>query len=572
MGNLQDFVYALEVGSLRQWLVRLGVVTLLGGVGVFYFVKHFNGLNHQESMDSAQLSRQIARGEGYTTKFLRPVQLRLMREQVGTLEQAVPDVMTPPVYPVIGAALFKLAGANFVVDSERLRDFTVFSPERLMVLFNLGCTMLATVVLYLWMIRAFDSRVATTAVILFAVSDMIWSSAVWGLSTSFILLLICLLGFLVNESLISEENDGHGLAMFWFFLASCLVGVLILTHYGLIVCWPALIGLGALAYFRRWPMILLALFIPLLMISPWLYRNYELTGNPFGFSWFSVFADNGRYPGNLLWRTYDLNGIPANLKLLGRALALGLGNVFSNPGAFTGGFIPLTLAVAGCLHMFRRHRCQASRWFWLAVFLGVMAGTALLVKERPVSGLPASNLILFLLPVLCGFGAAFAFVLLDRLRLPTQFLVYPLVGILCLIQAFPLGLSVIKAGAPPFAYPPYFPPVIFLIKNWIEPEEVMCSDIPWAVAWYADRQCIWLPSEREEFFLLSDFEIRVAAILLTPESQQNDLYMDIDNGVYKDWADVITRREFRNLPLPSVTVLPPNKDDYFIMADRPRWQ
>ena len=41
-------------------------------------------------------------------------------------------------------------------------------------------------------------------------------------------------------------------------------------------------------------------------------------------------------------------------------------------------------------------------------------------------------------------------------------------------------------------YPPYFPPEIQQIAGWMKPDELMMSDVPWAVAWYGDRQCVWL--------------------------------------------------------------------------------
>lgn len=571
MLGIQEFIYSLEVGNLRAWLVRLGVLVLLAGLGVFYFVKQFNGLKHQESMDVAQLSRQIARGEGYTTKFLRPAQLREMDAREAVLEQ-VPDLVHPPVYPFLNAGLFKVAGANFVVDTERLRDFSAFAPERLMVLMNLLLVMLATVLLYLWMLRAFDSRVAATAAILYAVTDLVWAHAIWGFPTALLMATICFIGFVINEALISEENDGFGLALFWFFLASAATGVLSLTSYSMIVFWPVLIGLGALAFHRRWLMIAVAGVVPFLIIAPWLYRNFELSGHPFGLSWMEIFVDNGKFPGNSLWRIYDLNGSVGGLKPLLRAMALGVSHVLENLGSFMGGLVPVALALGGCFHMFRRHRCQASRWFWMGAVLLLLIFNGALIKEREIVGHQGLNLMLAALPVFCGFGAAFAFILLDRLRLPSMILAIPIIGLLCAIQAAPMGLRIAQKPAPPFAYPPYFPPMLFLVKNWIEPNEVVCSDIPWAMAWYSDRRCVWLPNERDEFFSLSDFQVNIVAILLTPESQKGELYTQIEAGAYKDWADVITRRDFKNLPLPSVTVLPPNNDDYFIMADRARWK
>ncbi len=572
MAGIQDIVYSLEVGNLRQWLLRFGILAMLGGLGLFYFVKQFNGLKHQEAMDMAQLSRQIAMGEGYTTKFLRPIQLGKMKPNETDLTR-FPDVVNPPVFPYVSAMLFKVTGVNFVVDAERLRDFSVFPPERILVLFNLAVTIASVVLLYLWMLRSFDARVATTACILFAVTDLVWATAIWGLSSTLVMFGICLIGFLINEALIAEENDALGLAFFWQILAAVCVGVLILTNYTMMVLWLPLIGLGVLAFHQRMRMTAVAVVLPLLIVAPWLYRNFELTGHPFGYSWVQIFTDNGRYAGNSLWRVYDLGSAsPGGLKPLLRAISLGVSHILENMGSYMGGLIPVGLGLAGCFHMFRRHRSQASRWFWMAVFLLLIVFNGALVKESDAADVAGLNLMVTLLPVCCGFGAAFAFILFDRLRLPSMILVYPLVGILCLMQASPMALRILQKPAPPFAYPPYFPPILFLTKNWIEPEEVMSSDIPWAVAWYSQRMCVWLPTKKDEFFALSDFKIKIVAMLLTPESQKGSLFTDIESGEFAEWSGIITRRDFKDLPLPSVTVLPPNKDDYLFMADRPRWK
>ncbi|MGF1678774.1 MAG: ArnT family glycosyltransferase [Candidatus Methylacidiphilales bacterium] len=572
MAGIQEIVYAIEVGSLRQWLVRLGILALLSGLGVFYFVKQFNGLKHPESMDMAQLSRQIATGEGYTTKFFRPIQIKKTSPNQADLSR-LPDVVNPPVYPYLAAALFKVSGVGFAVDADKLKFFSGYAPERLLVLMNLGLTIMSVIVLYLWMLRMFDARVATLSAVLFAVTDLVWATSVWGLSTPLVTLWVCLLGFFVNEALVAEENEAFTLSYFWFSLAATVCGLAILTCYTMIVLWIPLVGLALLAFDRKMVTAALALVIPMLMIAPWCYRNFELTGHPFGLSWIEIFVDNGKYAGNSLWRVYEMGvDSPGGLKPLLRALSLGFAHLAENMGAFLGGLVPIGLALAGCFHSFRRHRCQTARWMWVAAFVLLMIFNGALVKERMPMDVPGLNWMITFLPMVCGFGAAFTFVLIDRLKLPSSILVIPLVGILCAIQAAPLALRVVQKPAPAYAYPPYFPPMLFVIKNWVQPSEVMCSDIPWAVAWYSDRRTVWLPYKRSDFFALTDFKVGMVAILLTPESQSGQLFRDIENGPYAEWVGIITRREFKDLPLPAVTVLPPNNDDYLFFADRPRWK
>jgi len=45
----------------------------------------------------------------------------------------------------------------------------------------------------------------------------------------------------------------------------------------------------------------------------------------------------------------------------------------------------------------------------------------------------------------------------------------------------------------------------------------MMSDIPWAVAWYGNRQCIWLTlNAQADFFSVYDYQKPVKAVYLTP--------------------------------------------------------
>ena len=45
------------------------------------------------------------------------------------------------------------------------------------------------------------------------------------------------------------------------------------------------------------------------------------------------------------------------------------------------------------------------------------------------------------------------------------------------------------------------------------------SDVPWAVAWYGQRQCVWLTlNAQDDFFAINDYLKPVQALYLTPET------------------------------------------------------
>ena len=54
------------------------------------------------------------------------------------------------------------------------------------------------------------------------------------------------------------------------------------------------------------------------------------------------------------------------------------------------------------------------------------------------------------------------------------------------------SLSSCRPRPIPVAYPPYYPPAIQTVAGWLKEKELAMSDIPWAVAWYGQRQCVWL--------------------------------------------------------------------------------
>jgi hypothetical protein len=71
----------------------------------------------------------------------------------------------------------------------------------------------------------------------------------------------------------------------------------------------------------------------------------------------------------------------------------------------------------------------------------------------------------------------------------------------------------------PVSFPPYHPPSIQKVSNWMGGDELTMSDVPWAVAWYGDRQSVLLTIDaNEQFFALNDYIKPISALYLTPRS------------------------------------------------------
>ncbi len=123
-------------------------------------------------------------------------------------------------------------------------------------------------------------------------------------------------------------------------------------------------------------------------------------------------------------------------------------------------------------------------------------------------------------------------------------------------------------------WPPYVPPYIAILANWTKENEIITSDMPWAVSWYADRRSLWLPMAINDFVTLNDWDVlqsRIVGLYLTPVSGDSPFLSQVVKGDYKEWAPFIMRSaNLRAFPLKAVTPLPIDSECIFY-ADRNRW-
>src|SRR5205807_3426508 len=120
------------------------------------------------------------------------------------------------------------------------------------------------------------------------------------------------------------------------------------------------------------------------------------------------------------------------------------------------------------------------------------------------------------------------------------------IALLYFLCALPmiLGLPWISSAKGQVRWPPYIPPAISVLNNWMKPDEVTASDMPWAIAWYADRRSLWLPDTPQSFAEFGDYNIIGAPInglYLTPISGTENKFRDIVKGEYHDWSSLVGR-------------------------------
>ncbi len=181
---------------------------------------------------------------------------------------------------------------------------------------------------------------------------------------------------------------------------------------------------------------------------------------------------------------------------------------------------------------------------------------------------------MLLVPLVFVFGASFFFTLLDQMTLPLVQLRYAVIGGFVLLCSLPLVFALLPPKTSPLVYPPYYPPEIQQTAGWMKPGELMMSDLPWAVAWYGQRQCVWLSLDAQtEFFAINDYLKPVSALFLTPETLDDKFFSEmVRSGGDNSWGHFIllvtVQNQFpKGFPLATPKIL----QSGFLLTDWKRW-
>jgi len=113
-----------------------------------------------------------------------------------------------------------------------------------------------------------------------------------------------------------------------------------------------------------------------------------------------------------------------------------------------------------------------------------------------------------LAPLVFIYGVSFFFTFLDQMKLVVPQLRYVVIAVFVALSCLPMILisTLLAPKTSPVVYPPYYPPDIQNIAGWMKENELMMSDVPWAVAWYGRHQCVWLTlNAQDDFFAINDY-------------------------------------------------------------------
>ncbi len=542
----------LDTGIIirRSLFFLLLIILTLGNLFVL-----FRGLNSPQAMDQAQISREIARGNGLTTKMIRPLAyLQAQKAQAHAVSLlGFQDTYQSPLNPLLNAAVLKLIGADKLDAWQIGKNEMVFPLDRVIAAVATLFFLMAIGVNYLLISRIFDAKIAGVCALLMLFCDTFWNYALSGLPQMLMLLLFSCAIYFVYRA-VEAAAEGR-LAMGPAILAGVFFTLLALTHW--MTVWIALgyIIFAALAFKPRGIVAISVLALILIAAIGPMLRNQNISGSPFGTAFFAIYNGLGNGSETMVMRSMDLDStslVPDGLisKIL-RTTLLQTTSIIP----FLAGIVIAPLFFIALLHPFKRLAIANFRWAILLMWVGAAFGLAFFGISK--DELDPNQLHLLFAPIMTAYGLAFISILWSRLEFVTTVpmlrnLHHVIIIAICalpLVLALPskigLGMQLRDRGGVPH-WPPYYAPVLNSketgLKGWTTDQQVTFSDQPWAVAWYADRVSIWLPPTYAGFEKLesiaTELQTPVAGILISPLSHGSGPLAEVANQ-YKDFTLMI---------------------------------
>lgn len=494
----------------------------------------FRGLDDVTAMDQAQIARQIARGEGFTTKNLAPFDVHMRNK---TAEDALDfdhyaSTQYAPLHPLMLATAIRATGYHHFNENRMVKDVEmVYDGDKVIASVSSLFFIIALVLSYMLFRRLFDEILAATVVLLMGFSKLLLDFAVSGMAQPMLMCLFLGVAFCVCAAIRADEDNRNRQVLVYNALAFIFAILMCFTNW---TCTWVLVGLIIFSgiYFQpRGKYALLGVIMGILLLlipATIMMQPGGGISSAFQQAFYGGFGTGGV---NQIMRSTDefslnINSTNFFLRLLGATFAQS-STLYEHMGSII--VTPFFL-----LSLFNRYRnpvVNGLKWLVFSCWVCSCAGMALL-GETAIMGY--SQLSVIYTPFFTAYGISLVFIFLSRLQISENFNTIRNLSIAAIfiissgkfMFEFPrelqMGVITSARGIPQF--PPYYPNKLNgELHDITNPQDIIVSDQPWAVAWYADRKSLWLPTrinsytnDLEPIFKRSGQQVQ--GFLITPSS------------------------------------------------------
>ena len=489
-----------------RWILAFIIVS----ISIFQLFLTYRGMDQPVAMDMAQIGRQIARGEGFTSKFIRPIDVWDQNKQNHNKAldfNKFVDTNHAPLYPYVLAGAIKATGFDdFQAHRMNEKESNVYAGDRVIAATSTACFLLALFLAYTLFTRLFDEVVAATTVALMGLSELVLQYALSGLPQ---MLMMCFILGAVHCLVSAVQANGEqktGKVIMWNCAMYVLLALLCLTCRMSMWCAIGMMVFTGLYFHPRGMHAAIgAAILAILVILPTVYQLAPTGGmeKKLMYGLFNGFGSDGA---EALMRSASTEALSFNssnffLRLLGYTFAQ-FNSMYINMGAI----ITTPFFLLALLNKFRNPAVEAGKWAVFAMWLGACTGMALFGESETIS---ASQQAILFTPFFAAYGTALVFIFLARMQLGnayagvrglaigTMLIISSGLFLFQLPKQLYIGIWTSARGIPHF--PPYYPAAMNgKLHNMSNEKDLVVTDQPWGVAWYADRKALWMPRSIEE--------------------------------------------------------------------------
>lgn len=488
-------------------------------------------------MDQAQIGRQVAKGHGITTKFIRPVAIQQLEESNKQVDMYhFYDTTHSPLNVLIYAGVIKAFGGDDPEKFAMTKNQNVYELDRIIAGTCALFFIIAIGINYILISNMFDTRIASLVAVLMLVSEHFWSFSQSGLPQMLMLTIFSGACYLIWKGIQKQEAGLSPIVP--VILSGFMFGLLALAHWMTLWIFLGYI-LFCVSYFK--PRGLSAIFVTLtvlIFIAAPLIFNAKNSDGLLGTAYYYINGQTGIMQ-DFNFRQLSLPGMNVR-ELLTRVLKttlLQLNEIHTHIGGFfmaTGFFLAL-------LHPFKRNSIAVFRWSILLMWMFVALGMSVYgLSNDPLD--PNQMHILFM-PMMSAYALALISILWARIPISQQSGLLSLTPfiIIVLVTATPMIISLQNEFKSRIKTVPGYSPYTHnqLFTKYVNDTEIVFTDQPWAVAWYADRTAIWLPTDTKGLVEIETIAEKsrsnIVGIFMTPtirEGINGQLYGDLSPLIF----------------------------------------